>query len=221
MRTTEISIQEINSYRYQTRTGEHGEIFYRAPIEILSKADLDNYHISRNDCRTIHFGGTDRRLVYFFETPIKALADEQWRTLNREHFFRVTADRCLIPGEVKALKRCHTDNSCARCPYGLDVTNKQQIIVSWEQLMETAEKKLDDAGTGDLTAEAAEFDVLLDEMQEVLDKKDTRLMQVIRLKFQRKYTAQDMADELGCSLPRIYQLLKQALKMAGEFLGEE
>ena len=106
--TKRLSVQEMNAFRYQTCTGEHGETLYHCPLEIEGKADLDNYGITWDDCRTIDFGGTDPRTVYFYKTPIRELAEEQWRYLNRGHSAKVSITRCMIPGQRKALIRCPT-----------------------------------------------------------------------------------------------------------------
>ena len=52
------------------------------------------------------------------------------------------------------------------------------------------------------------------------DKTDPRLMIVLRMKEMEGYPAKEIAEVLGCSLPRVYQLLEEAKKKARVYLAE-
>ncbi len=216
-----ISTQEYNAFRYQTDKGENGEKLYHMPMEIEDEADLNNYGITWNDCKTINFGGTDQRTVYFYMTPNRELAEEQWRYLNREHIARVNITRCMIPGERKIYKRCPTACSCARCPYGKTAADKQLNLVSWDQIKdETGDRIINKDNGGNPVAEQAEYHLLIEELQEELDSFDPRLMDVLRMRLFIGYNTAEIALQLGCSRTRVYQLLEQAKRLARAFLAD-
>ena len=216
-----LSTQEIKEFRYHTCRGENGETLYHAPMEIKSEDDLYNYGITWNDCRTIDFGGTDPRTVYFYKTPNRALAEEQWRYLNREHFARVSITRCMVPGVRKTYKRCPTTCSCARCPYGRTMADKQLNLLSWEKLKEESrESELTGTTENDPVAEKAEFHLLMEELQDELNATDPRLMDVLKMRMFIGYNTAEIALQMGCSRTRVYQLLEQAKRLARAFLAE-
>lgn len=216
-----LSAQEVSAFRYQTCTGENGETLYHCPMEIEGKADLDNYGITWDDCRTIDFGGTDPRVVYFYKTPNRALAEFQWRSLNRDHTAKVAITRCMIPGERKTLIRCPTTNACAHCPFGKKVADKQLNIISWDKMVEDAYEAEDNDNANDSpTEETGDFNLLLDAVQEVLDVEDERLMKALKMKELLGFSVREIADQLDCSQPRVYQLVKRAKDVAREVLAD-
>ena len=74
-----------DEFRHNTIIGPNGEILFDAPIEIKNQADLDNYGITWNDCRTLNFHGSDKVMVYFFKTENRTFAEYQWRYLDTQH----------------------------------------------------------------------------------------------------------------------------------------
>ena len=219
MKTTCISIHEVNAYRYQTSIGPGGETLYHMPLEIESAADLRNYGITEDDCCRINFGGTDSRVVYFYKTPNRELAEDQWRYLNRDHSAKVAVTRCMIPGERKALKRCPTCNSCRQCPYGKTAADKQLNVISWERLTEEAwtGAKKDDSCAAE---EIDDFNLLMDELQAELDKQDKRMTRALKMNVFEGYSAAEIAEELGCTPRQVYYLLERAKKRTKEWLTE-
>lgn len=216
-----LSAQEVSAFRYQTSTGEHGETLYHCPLEIEDKADLENYGITWDDCRTIDFGGTDPRVVYFYKTPNRELAEFQWRYLNRDHYAKVATTRCMIPGERKALIRCPTTNSCAHCPFGKQISDKQLNVISWDKMVEDAyEAEDNDNANGSPTEEIGDFNLLLDALQGVLDAEDERLMKALKMKELLGFSVQEIAEQLDCSQPRVYQLVKRAKEIARVVLAD-
>ncbi len=221
MKTTDIGIHEAIAYRYRTSIGTNGETLYHMPLEIESTADLHNYGITLEECYTLNFGGTDSRTVYFYKTPNRELAEEQWRYLNRDHSAKVAITRCMIPGQRKVLKRCPTNNSCRRCPYGRTAADKQLNVISWDQLTEEAWNGIKAGGSRNIpTEEIDDFNLLMDELQTELDAKDERLMCALKMKEIAGYSAPEIAAELKCSQPRVYQLLKTAKEIARKWLTE-
>ena len=208
------------TYSHRTSISSDGSILYDCPIEIRNQADLNNYHITREDCTTFSFGGTDTRTVYFFRTPDRDLADFFWKELNRDHSARVAVTRCMVPGERKALKRCPTCNSCARCPYGRKSMDKKLNVISWDRL-------LDDAGEfkpeecGNPTEESVILKLLLEDLQAELDSSDPRLMKALTLKALAGYSAEEIAQRLQCSTSRVYQLIQTAKQLAKKFLEQD
>ena len=221
MTTDQISIQEMNAFRYRTSTGENGETLYHMPIEIRSQADLDNYGITLSDCKTIHFGGTNHRIVYFFLTANRALAEEQWRYLNRKHMSLVAKTRCMVPGKRKPLKRCHPSNACSRCPYGKSTADKQLNIISWEKLTEAIEKIPEEMIARDFISDTAENRMLVEELQEELDRKNPRWMRVLRKYYIENHTLQEIGDESGISAVAVLKRVNRALRLARDFLGKD
>ncbi len=219
MKTTAIGIHEVNAYRYQTSIGTNGEILFHMPLEIESTADLHNYGITWDDCCTLNFGGTDYRTVYFFKTPNRELAEDQWRYLNRDHSAKVTVTRCMGPGERKALKRCPTCNSCRKCPYGKTAADKQLNVISWDRLTEEAwtGTKKDDRYA---TEEIDDFNLLMEELQAELDTRDKRMMRALKMNVFEGYSAAEIAEELGCTPRQVYYLLETAKRQAREWLAE-
>ena len=55
------------------------------------------------------------------------------------------------------------------------------------------------------------------DMQQRLDMEDSRLMKVLLWRYRAGLSAKEIAERLGFSEPRVYQLLKQVLEMAREY----
>lgn len=218
---TLLSVQEMNVFRHQTCTGKNGEILYHAPIEIRSKADLENYGITWDDCRTITFGGTDPRTVYFYQTPNRELAEEQWRYLNRDHYAKEVSTRCMIPGERKALIHCPTTNSCRHCPYGKCAADRKPNIISWDKMVEDVyEAESNDNASSSPTEETGDYLLLMDSLRTAMDREDERLMKAFEMKELEGYPVREIAEKLKCSQQRIYQLVTRAKEIAKEVLAD-
>ena len=67
-----VKAQLEAEFKHNTSIGANGEILYDAPIEIKDQADLDNYGITWDDCRTLNFHGSEKVTVYFFKTENRA-----------------------------------------------------------------------------------------------------------------------------------------------------
>lgn len=216
-----LSVQEMSAFRYRTCTGENGETLFHAPIEIESKADLDNYGITWDDCRTITFGGTDPRTVYFYKTTNREFAEEQWQYLNRDHQKKVAAKRCMIRGELKAFIRCPTSNSCKRCPYGKNNADRKPNIISLDKMTEDAcEMEDNNNACGSPTEETGEYLLLIDAIREAMNREDERLMKAFEMKELEGFTVREIAEELNCSQARTYQLITRAKEIAREALAD-
>ena len=87
---------QTNTGKLQATINENGETVYQAPIEIKSDADLENYGITREDCRTLHFGKSEKIIVYYFPTTNRRFVEEQWRYLNTQHSKGYRSMRCMV-----------------------------------------------------------------------------------------------------------------------------
>ena len=123
-------------FKHGTSIGEHGQTLYDCPIEINNKADLDNFGITWDDCRFLHFNGSQHMRVYFFRTENRELAEEQWAYIDTVHSSGFASMRCMVPGRKKPFIKCPTTNSCARCPYGRKPEEKQSPVISLDGLLE-------------------------------------------------------------------------------------
>ncbi len=213
--------QAKGSFNHRTTIGKNGTIYYDAPVEIRDQQDLDNYHITWEQCITIRLGKTDKRTVYIIQTEKRELADFLWHTLTNDHVRNIRQNRCMVPGKQSMPNRCPTNYSCENCPFGKEEEKKRMGVLSLDQLMEAAyEKEWADDSADSPCEQKGSYLLLLNELQEELDKTDPRLMIVLRMKEIEGYSAEEIKETLGCSLPRVYQLLDEAKKLAREYLEE-
>ena len=189
-------------FRHGTTLGEHGEILFDCPIEIRDKEDLDNYGITWDDCRYLHFNGSQRMRVYFFKTENRELAEAQWSYLDTLH--------------SKSFIKCPTTNSCARCPYGRKPEDKQAPVISLDGLL--------DDGYEPAPAESVEHRVLkkieYEEIRARMDAEDPRIALAFEGKELYGETVQELATELGVSTPRVYQLIARAREIGRTYHEE-
>ena len=109
-RTKKVDASNSGEFKHRSYVGENGETLYDAPIEIKDKADMDNYGITIEDCRYLHFGASEKIRVYFFKTPNRAFAEYQWEHINNIHSSGYYSTRCMVPGQRKAFVRCKDTN---------------------------------------------------------------------------------------------------------------
>ena len=198
---------QANTVKLEATINESGEAVYEAPIEIRDKADLANYGITWEDCKTLRFGTSDRITVYFFQTTNRKIAEEQWRYLNSRHSKGYRSTRCMVPGKKKHLIICPDSNKCSECPYGRKLEDRKARVISWEGMLEDSYEPAGQAPT-DKRAE-------LDEIKERLNRKNPDIMRVIILKELYGYSVSEIADMMGISERRVYYHIKQA-KVIGE-----
>lgn len=204
------------TFNHRTSVAEDGTILYDAPIVMRNQADFENYNVTKSDCITLWFGGYDLKRIYFYQTPSRAVAEFFWNELNKTHSRDLRITRCMIPGKQKPLIFCPTSNSCQRCPFGKKPENKQLNTLSWDYMLEKAHEK-EIAGNYSRVTEEIDTVILKVDLHQRLDAEDTRLMKILEWKYLDGLSAQDIADRLDCSVPRTYQLLKQALDLTREF----
>ena len=119
-------------FRHYTSIGCNGETLYACPMEIETQADLDAYGITKADCRTLNFKGSEKVMVYIMMVENRELADYQWRYLDSLHRRGYRNSRCWVHGKQKEWIRCRDTNSCACCPYK---DQRKPPFISWDQLL--------------------------------------------------------------------------------------
>ena len=162
-------------FKHNTSIGADGTIFYDAPIQIRDQQDLDNYHISWQDCRTLNFRGSERVTVFFMKVESRALAEYMWASLNTQHSRGYAATRCWIPGKRKPFIRCPDTTPCASCPYR---DSKQAPVISWDELIETGYEPAEAASPEERSIAKAEYESI----KSVMDSEDPHIAQAFEMK---------------------------------------
>lgn len=213
-----VSYSELLNLRHQTEIGPDGVVLYHAPVEIRDKADLDNYGITWRDVKHIDFGGTDERKIHIINVPDKETAEFFWKELNLDHTDKVNKTRCPIPGIRKDFIRCR--HSCKNCPFGLTPTDKQLNEISWERAVaDTGELHLQRESRQTVEDEAIS-NVMLEGLQTLLSKKSPKLGYIFWLRYTWGSDVKQIADQLGVSVPRVYQYLDQISAYARRYYCE-
>ena len=199
-------------FRHGTSFGKRGELLYDAPIEILGAEDLALFGITWEDCRFLNYGG-QRLRVYFFPTANRAFAEDQWRYLSTRHSAEYAAGRCMVPGVRRAFKRCPDRNSCARCPYGRSPDQKQPPVISLNSLLEDGFDVPSDQSAEAPALSKLEYEALRARM----DAEDPRIAAALELRVLGGWRVQEIANALGISGPRVYQLIERAREIGEEY----
>ena len=172
--------------------------------------------ITWDDCRFLHFNGSQHMRVYFFRTENRELAEEQWAYIDTVHSSGFASMRCMVPGRKKPFIKCPTTNSCARCPYGRKPEENQSPVISLDGLLED--------GYEPASAESVEHRVLrkieYEESRARMDAEDPRIALAFEGKELYGETVQEIADELGVSAPRVYQLIARAREIGRNYREE-
>ena len=198
-----IKVASEAEFRHHASIGPNGEVLYDAPLQIRSKADLDNYGITWDDCRTLNFHGSEQMTVYFFKTTNRAFAEDQWSYLDTQHSQGFASVRCMIPGTRKPWIKCPTTVSCAKCPHKAD---RKPPVISWDGLIETGYDPAEGAPADEQAIGKMEYQ----EIRALMDAEDVRIAYALEMKKLMGYDVKEIAAELGVSGPRIYQMLARA-----------
>ena len=212
-RTNKVNESNSGEFRHRTTVGENGELLYDAPVIISDKADMKNYGITHDDCKYLHLGRSQRILVYFYKTPNRALAEYQWECLNNMHSSGYNSTRCVVPGTRKPFVKCPDTNKCSQCPYGRTPETKQAAFVSFDELV--------DSGWEPAPEETVERQVIAkreyEELRALMDAEDVRIAQALEAKVLFGYSVKKIAQDLGVSEPRVYQLIARAKAIGKEY----
>ncbi len=197
-------------FKHNTSIGEDGAILYDAPIQIRDQADLENYHISWGDCRTLNFHGSERVTVYFMKVESRSLAEYMWASLDTEHSRGSASVRCMIPGKRKAYIKCPDTNSCANCPHK---GGKQAPVISWDGLVESGYELAAGASLEESAVTKSEYRSI----KAVMDAEDPRIAEAFEMKELFGYSVKEIAIALDLSEARIYQLVSRAKAIGREY----
>ena len=197
-------------FKHNTSIGADGAILYDAPIQIRDQEDLDNYHISWRDCRTLNFHGSERVTVYFMAVESRALAEYMWASLDTQHSRGFASTRCWIPGKRKPFIKCPDTISCANCPHKED---KQPPVISWDELVETGYEPVANTSPEESAVAKSEYDSI----KTVMNIEDPHIAQAFEMKELLGYSVKEIAAELDLSEPRIYQLVARAKAIGREY----
>ena len=172
-------------------------------MEIKCQADLDNYGITWDDCRTLNFHGSEKVTVYFMKVESRALAEYQWSYLDSKHSRGFASARCMIPGKRKPWVKCPDTVSCAKCPHKAD---RKPPVISWDKLISTGYEPEEGAAPDEQAMAKLEYQAIRD----LMDAEDVRIARAFEMKELMGYDVKEIAAELSVSGPRIYQLLNRA-----------
>ena len=215
-RTKKVNIGNSGNFKHGTSIGENGEILYDAPIEIKDQADMNNYGITKEDCRYLHFGSSEKLRVFFFKTTDRAFAESQWEYINNQHSAGYFSTRCMVPGKRKAFVKCRDTNKCSECPYGRTPETKEAAVISWDGLLDT--------GWEPGPAESVERQVMAkteyEQIRTLMDAEDPRIAQAFEAKELFGDSVKKIALDLGVSEPRVYQLIARAKAIGKEYRKE-
>lgn len=122
----------------------------------------------------------------------------------------------MVPGRKKPFIKCPTTNSCARCPHGRKPEDKLAPVISLDGLLED--------GYEPAPAESVERQVLkkieYEEIRARMDAEDPRIALAFEAKELCGETVQEIANELGVSAPRVYQLIARAKEIGRSYREE-
>ena len=201
------------NFKHYTSIGSDGEILYDCPIEIKSKADLDNYGITWDDCRTLDFNGSEKMTVYYYKSKSREVAEYQWDYLDKQHSRGFASTRCMVPGKRKPFIKCPDTNSCARCPYGRKPEDKEPPVISWDGLVESGY----DPGACSTTEEQVHAKIAYTAIRALMNEEDPRITQAFEMKELYGYKVAEIAAMLNVSEPRVYQLIARAKSIAKQY----
>jgi len=216
-RTKKVDASNSGEFKHRSYVGENGETLYDAPIEIKDKADMANYGITKKDCIYLHFGASQRILVYFYKTTNRAFAEAQWEYINNVHSRGYNSTRCMVPGQRKAFIRCKDTNKCSECPYGRTPETKQASLVSLDGLVEDGYEP----ETADSVEQQAVAKMEYAEIRVRMDAEDPRIARAFEARELLGDPVTRIAADLRVSEPRVYQLLRRAKEIGKEYRMNE
>lgn len=212
-RTNKVNESNSGEFRHGTTVGENGEILYDAPVVIKDKADMKNFDITDDDCKYLHRGSSERVRVFFYKTTNRAFAEYQWESLNNLHSSGYNSTRCIVPGTRKPFVKCPDTNKCSECPYGRTPETKQAAFVSFDELV--------DSGWEPVSEETVERPAIAkkeyEELRVLMDAEDVRIAQALEAKVLLGDSVKKIAQDLGVSEPRVYQLIARAKAIGKEY----
>lgn len=216
-RTKKVDESNSGEFKHRSYVSENGETLYDAPIEIKDRADMENYGINVEECKYLHLGSSQRILVYFYKTTNRAFAEAQWEYINNVHSRGYNSTRCMVPGQRKVFIRCKDTNKCSACPYGRTPDTKQAAIISLDGLVEDGYEP----ETCGFVEQQAIAKMEYAELRARMDEEDPRIARAFEAKELLGDSVSKIAEDLGVSEPRVYQLLKRAKEIGKKYQMNE
>lgn len=193
-------------FKHYTSIGSNGETLYACPIEIETQADMDAYGITKADCRTLNFNGSEKVMVYIMMVENRELADYQWRYLDSLHRRGYRNSRCWVPGKQKEWIRCRDANSCSSCPFK---GRRKPPFISWDRLIASGYEPTAEAPAD----EKAIAKAVWNELRTLMDAEDVRIAKAFTMQ-ECGYRGKEIATELGISSSRVSNLIARAREIA-------
>lgn len=213
LKTNSDNVQLDVEFKHGTSIGANGEILYDCPMEIKDKADLRNYGITWDDCKTIRFGKSEKITVYFMKVESRELAEYQWRYLDTQHSRGFASVRCMIPGTRKPWVRCPDTTPCADCPHK---KNRRPPVVSWNRLIDKGYEPVPSAPVDEQVFAKMEFE----DIRKLMDAEDPRIAKAYIAKEREGRPVKEIAKMLRVSEPRVYQFVSRAKAIANKYQEE-
>ena len=214
-RKNKVNVGNNGEFRHGVSIGENGEILYDAPIIIEDKADMENYGITKDDCKFVHLGGEKKR-VYYYPTPSRELAEFHWKELNKLHHVSVSNGLCVVPGKQKAFVKCRDTNKCAECPYGITPETKKAAVISWDELTKYGyECEADMYVEEQIVARD-----LYRRIRGCMEAEDPRIPVALEAKVLGGESVKRIAVKLKVTESRVYQLISRAKAIGKQYRKE-
>ena len=175
-------------FRHNTSIGPNGNLLFDCPIEIRNQQDLDNYHITWNDCRTLNFHGSDKVTVYFFKTDNRALAEYQWSYLDTQHS-RGYASQMHYSRQEESIHQMPRHRILRHLPLQ---GQEAGPLISWDGLVETGYEPVSRAPVGEQAIAKDEYNSI----KALMDAEDARIARAFKMKELQGYSVREIAAEL-------------------------
>ncbi len=181
-----------------------GKTVYYAPIEIVSRDQLDTLGITWNQCRTWRFGN---KSVIVHLTP----CDEEtysllFHTLQSECRKEYRNIRCLVPGKQKPIIRCPETRKCSAC---LMAENRRANLLSFDELA--------DGGTEeelcDPDALQPDIPLILESVLDAIGGKNPKYRDAILMKEYYGFSVAEIAEIMNDTERNVYFYISEAKKI--------
>ena len=206
-------------YPWRPRINENGETEYAIPLEYMNEDDLDAIHIPQRDrYRLMRFGYLGQRFFIGWTTDYEA-------AIAQRKYFDALQDqakvgyRCIVPGVHKDWILCDRSNTCSRCPYEKDPSQRVQRTVSYEKI---SEKKCIDSCTDRTVEDMVIFKMMMEEAYDKCMNEDIRIWPAMLWKLFGVGEAQVLMESFHIGRTVLYELAERGRRIVRDTLkGDE
>ena len=188
-----------------------GETVYYVPIIIQIQDQLTTLGITKNQCRTWRIG-SEWKTVHL--TPCNK---ETYTLLTRDIWAQQIKEyrdnRCMVPGKVKPLVRCHETNKCDECPFGMSSWSRQPTVISLDELMDSRREPVNKESIDQMVFQRLE----LQDLKLVMDRKDNRLFRIFVMMNLLDYNKSEIAREFHVSRTNVNHLIDEMNEIIQQF----